>query len=90
MLSRTRVRWGVLIAANVLFCGVLGFYSRSQAAPRTATEPFANAVAQRQSIIDELRANNEQLRTANALLKEQNTLLKAGQLKVVVVDGNPR
>lgn len=74
-----RTGWAVLIAANVLFCCVLSFYRTSDAAPRPAQEPFANAAEQRIEMIASLREIRD-------LLKEQNALLKSGTLKVVVAE----
>lgn len=71
-----RAGWVLLIAANVLFCGVLSLYRTSDAA-QEAKAPFANPVQQRMEMIN-------QLKQINALLKEQNALLSSGKLKVVI------
>lgn len=71
-----RAGWVLLVAANVLFCGVLSLYRTSDAAA-PAKPPFANAVQQRMDMIN-------QLKQINALLKEQNALLSSGKLKVVI------
>jgi hypothetical protein len=53
---RGRTGWALLIAANVVFLCVLSFYRKTDAAPRAATPaPFANAVAQRMEMINELK-----------------------------------
>jgi hypothetical protein len=74
-----RAGWVLLIAANVLFCGVLSFYRASGAAPPVVKPPFANPVEQRMEMVNQLREIKE-------LLKEQNALLRSGTLKVVVSD----
>ena len=68
--SRT-LRWTLLVAANALALGMLGFYSTLGAAPQAGVPPFANPVDQR---ADQLR----ELREIKELLKEQNELLKSG------------
>jgi hypothetical protein len=78
-----RTGWLLLIAANVLFYGVLSFYQTTQAAPPKPTPPFANAVEQRIEMIN-------QLREINARLKEQNELLRSGKLKVVLSESDDR
>ncbi|MCI0358699.1 MAG: hypothetical protein L0211_09475 [Planctomycetaceae bacterium] len=70
-------RWMMLLAANALIVGVLGFYSTSPAAPQAGQPPFNNSVEQRESQLRELREIKE-------LLKEQNALLKAGADKLNV------
>ena len=76
-----RTGWALLIAANVLFYCVLSFYRATDAAPinprQPAQLPFANAVTQREQIINQLRELNESI-------KEQNMLLRSGNLKVIV------
>jgi len=67
----------LLVAGNVLFLWVLSFYGTGHAAPRAATGQYANAIAQRQEMIDQLKA-------MNALLAEQNRLLQSGKLKVTL------
>jgi hypothetical protein len=67
-------RWTWLVAANVAFAGVLGFYSTLGAAPQAGQPPFANPVEQRADTIRELREIKE-------LLKEQNELLRGGAIK---------
>jgi hypothetical protein len=67
------------IALNLACWCVLGFYQNLSWAQRRRDEPFANPVAQRNEIV-------EQLKKVNAQLELQNTLLRSGQLKVVVVE----
>jgi hypothetical protein len=67
-------RWTWLVIANVVFAGVLGFYSTLGAAPQAGQPPFANPVEQR---ADQLR----ELREIKELLKEQNELLRGGAIK---------
>lgn len=62
-------RWLLVLAANVLAVGVLGFYSTTGAAPQTGQPPFASSVEQRAEMIRELREIKE-------LIKEQNSLLR--------------
>jgi hypothetical protein len=69
-------RWTWLVIANVVFAGVLGFYSTLGAAPQAGQPPFANPVEQR---ADQLR----ELREIKELLKEQNALLRGGAVKAV-------
>ncbi len=76
MFRRIRLA-SALVAVNVVFLCVLSFYGTGYAAPRSAPGQFANAIAQRQEIID-------QLKETNRLLAEQNRLLKSGKLKVTV------
>jgi hypothetical protein len=70
-------RWTLLVAANVLALGVLGFYSTLGAAPQAGQPPFANPIDQRADMVRELREIKE-------LLKEQNALLKSGAAKIDV------
>lgn len=81
MTSPNATRWMLLVAANALVMGVLGFYSTSGAAPQSGQPPFNNSVEQRESQLRELREIKE-------LLKEQNALLKAGASKLHAA--NPR
>lgn len=81
MTSPNSMRWMLLVAANALVVGVLGFYSTSGAAPQAGQPPFNNSVEQRESQLRELREIKE-------LLKEQNALLKAGADKLNAA--NPR
>ena len=69
----------LLMAANAVFLCVLSFYRTSPAAPPGPPQVFANPVAQRDAII-------EQLKETNRLLREQNALLRGGQISVVVVE----
>jgi hypothetical protein len=73
----------LLVSANVVALGVLGFYSTSGAAPQSGQPPFANSVEQRAETINELREIKE-------LLKEQNALLRAGAEKTVKSDAPRR
>jgi len=77
MKTTNSFRWMMLLAANALVVGVLGFYSTSGAAPQSGQPPFNNSVEQRESQLRELREIKE-------LLKEQNALLKAGADKLNV------
>jgi len=75
---QTSRRWALLIFVNVLLWGMLSFYQTTAAAPKNPSrEPFANSVAQRSEMI-------QQLKEMNTLLKEQNALLQSGKLKVIV------
>ena len=65
----SKLRWSLLIAANVVTWCVLSLYQASSAAPGAGQAPFANSVAQRQQMIREL----QEIKT---LLKEQNALLR--------------
>lgn len=67
-------RYTLLVFANLVLLGVLGFYSTSGAAPQAGQPPFANPVEQRADTVRELREIKE-------LLKEQNALLKSGTAK---------
>lgn len=75
---KRRSGWALLVAANVVFYGVLSLYQTTTAAPRTGGRPpFANSVQQRMEMIRLLGEIKE-------LLKQQNALLQSGRLKVVV------
>ena len=76
-MKKDRTRWTLLIAANVLFCCVLGLYQSTSAAPGAGRQPFSNAVEQRGEMV-------RQLKEVNALLREQNALLRSGRLQVVI------
>ena len=71
-----RLRWFMLLTANVLFCCMLGFYQHSSAAPGANRQPFSNSVEQRGEMI-------RQLERLNAQLQEQNQLLRSGKLQVI-------
>ncbi len=58
----------LLLVANVALWCMLGFSSTTTAAP---TQPFGNAVEQRQQIVRELREIKDLLKTQNSLLKAQ-------------------
>lgn len=77
MKTHTIVRFGIILAINVVGLCVLGFYRPTSAAPPQDTQPFANSVEQRAEMI-------AQLKDILAELKEQNALLRSGNLKVVV------
>ena len=83
MMTR-RATWAVLIAAVVLFGGVLNLYRASDAAPPNRPVPLGNAIEQRIEMIGHLKEIASQLREQNKLLREQNDLLKSGKLKVLV------
>ncbi len=72
-------RLWLLLAANAIFLCVLSFYRTSPAAPPGPPQVFSNPIAQRDSII-------EQLKETNRLLREQNALLRGGQIRVVVAE----
>ena len=63
--------WIVLVFANMVLWGMLGFQGRIGAAPQDVRMPFDNAVQQRNEIIRELQE-------IKGLLKEQNALMRAG------------
>ena len=69
-------KWFLAVALFV-FLGVLSFYRPGAAAPKGAQPPFANAVAQRREIIEQLKELNQNLR-------QQNTLLQSGKIRVVL------
>jgi hypothetical protein len=69
-MNRNLWGWVVLIFANVLAWGMLGFQGRIGAAPQDVKMPFDNAIQQRAEMIRELR----EIKT---VLKEQNSLLRA-------------
>ena len=69
--------WPLLIVAGAVFLCMLSFYRTSPAAPPRVVEPFANPVAQRQEMIQQLKEINRQLR-------EQNALLRSGRMTVIV------
>jgi len=77
--SQSPLRWTLLIFVNALLWCVLSFHQTTTAAPKQVRQPFDNAVAQRNALI-------EQLKESNALLREQNALLRSGKLEVVVVE----
>ena len=82
-MRRIRWTWGLILAFNVLFLGVLGFYQATSAqTPVPAQQPFANSVQQRLDTI-------ELLKETNRLLREQNDLLRSGQLRVIVGQATP-
>ncbi|TWT31383.1 hypothetical protein [Blastopirellula retiformator] len=71
-------RWFALLGLNALaIVGMITWQSQAQAP--AANMPFANAVAQREQMIQLLKESNEQL-------KEQNALLRSGKLKVQLVE----
>lgn len=69
----------LLMAANAIILCVLSFYRTSPAAPPGPPQVFSNPIAQRDSII-------EQLKETNRLLREQNALLRGGQIRVVIAE----
>jgi hypothetical protein len=79
-----RTTWAVLIAATVLFGGVLSLYRASDAAPPDPPVPLGNDVEQRIEMISHLKDIASQMHEQNKLLREQNDLLKSGKLKVLV------
>ncbi|MCG8587427.1 MAG: hypothetical protein MI757_22195 [Pirellulales bacterium] len=79
MAASRKFSFTALIALNLACWCVLGFYQNLSWAQRHRDPPFANSVAQRLEMV-------EQLKKINAQLALQNTLLRSGQLKVVVVE----
>ena len=79
MLKETRIRWGLLIALNLLCWYMLGLQQPRLSAQQGSNGelPFANSVVQRFDTID-------QLKQINAQLKEQTALLKSGTVRVLV------
>jgi len=75
--------WIMLIFANVLAWGMLGFQGRIGAAPPDVRMPFDNAVQQRSEIIRELQE-------IKGLLKEQTALLRAGLNRSNALERTPR
>lgn len=71
-------RWFALLGLNALAIVAMICW-QSQAQAPAANMPFANAVAQREQMIQLLKESNQ-------LLKEQNTLLRSGKLQVEVVE----
>lgn len=67
---KTTITATILIAAMLVSWGMLSFYATSKAAADGASQPFGNAVEQRNEIIRELREIKN-------LLKEQNAILRA-------------
>lgn len=82
MLRRFRP-FALLLTVNVAFGCVLSFYATGHAAPRAVPGQFANAIAQREAMIDQLKQMNQ-------LLAEQNRLLQSGKLKVTVADNKKK
>jgi len=68
-MKRKALAGTLLVAANVLFIGVLSLHRSTDAAPPSARPPFNNSVEQRNDMIEELR----EIKT---LLKEQNAILR--------------
>ena len=86
MKFRTLTPWALLLVANAMMWGMLGFYQSSSAAPRGTREPFANSVAQRAEMIAQLKAISAELQNVRTQIKQQNELLQSGKVKVVVVE----
>ena len=83
-MNRKHLSWTLLMLANVLAFGVLGFYQTGGAAPpQTAQPPFQNAVEQRQEM-------SRELKEITALLKEQNALLRDGAKKTPIHDSRQK
>lgn len=71
-MGKSNLRFGALVCVNVLAWCVLGFYGASFAQrPPTSRQPFNNSVAQRQTMIEELREIKTLLKEQNKLLREQ-------------------
>ena len=70
-------RWTLVFVGLALCCLVLRLYQDSDAAPRSASQPFANAVEQRMEMITQLREIRMLLKEQNTLIKQQNELLHA-------------
>ena len=77
MKSVAKLRFGIVLAINVLGLCVLSFYRPTHAAAPDESQPFANSVEQRAEMIS-------QLKEIVAEMKEQNALLRSGNLKVLV------
>ena len=77
MKLRVKSQFLCLLALNLVVLGVLGLYQARVASTQESPPPFANAVEQRNAMIDELK-------NINAQLKEQIELLRSGNLKVLV------
>jgi len=75
-------RWlaKTLIVLNLFGWTIVALREPPAQAQSKSTEPFANAVEQRQEMI-------AQLKEINAQLKEQTALLKSGKLQVVPAKG---
>lgn len=78
-----RVKWALLLTANVLGWCLLTLSQATTAAPPKGEMPAANPAVQRIQMIAELTEIKE-------LLKEQNSLLRSGTLKVVVSEAEKR
>ena len=70
-----RVRWPWFLAAGIIMWSFLAVYWPEPAISQAERAPFGNSVAQRNEMIQQLRA-------IKALLKEQNELLQD-----IVADG---
>jgi len=68
MMQKVNIFGFLLLVANVALWCMLGFSSTTTAAP---TQPFGNAVEQRQQIVRELREIKDLLKTQNSLLRAQ-------------------
>ena len=79
MKSDKRIRWALLIGLNLFCWYMLGLQQPVSVAQQYTNGelPFANSVAQRFDMID-------QLKQINAQLKEQNALLRSGSVRVLV------
>jgi hypothetical protein len=84
MSKLTSMRFGILVAINVLGWCVLSFLQATNAqtnhangGPNTDNLPFANSVVQRFETNLQLKEINEEIKAANALLR-------SGKLHVVV------
>ncbi len=62
-------RWTLLVTANAVLLGVLGFFSVTSAQQAQPQLPFSNSVEQRGDMLKELREIKE-------LIKEQNSILR--------------
>ena len=56
------------MSVNVVFLCVLSFYGTSHAAPRAVPGQFANAIAQRQEMVDQLKEMNRLVGRAKSIV----------------------
>ena len=71
-MSKSAIRWTLLIFVNALLWCVLSFHEATTAAPPNVRLPFDNAVAQRNEMVQALKETNTLLREQNELLRRHN------------------